>query len=119
MTMAWFSSVIEQAREEPLNSAPFGDASRRAPDSPLCESTGTIVVGLPLSRLKAVNVGLSKIQRSVQVGIMFHLHTFSPSGKLHIGLLLFEQGLEAQQAFIPFRTDILDPLLKLLERFRG
>lgn len=39
---------MEQAREEPLNSSPFADASRRAPGSPLCESTGTRVVGLPL-----------------------------------------------------------------------
>ena len=32
-------------------------------------------------------------------------------------LLVFDEGLEAQEAFIPFRADLLNPLLKFRERF--
>src|SRR5215207_2731518 len=40
------------------------------------------------------------------------------SGALLIGLLMFEPCLEPQQAFVPFSTDVLNPLLKFFERFR-
>ena len=56
---------------------------------------------------------------SVQVNTEVHLYTFPDMrDALRIGLLLFEPCLEAQQALIPFRTDVRDPLLKFCERLR-
>ena len=56
---------------------------------------------------------------SVQVIFNIHLYTLPKiSDTLVIGLLMFEPGLEAQQTFVPFSTDFLNPLIKLLEGFR-
>ena len=41
------------------------------------------------------NVRLIDFQKGVQMNCNFHLHTFYPSDKLLIGLLMFEQCLEA------------------------
>ena len=40
------------------------------------------------------------------------------SDVLGISLLAFEPCLETQQAFVPFRTELLNPLRKFFERFR-
>jgi hypothetical protein len=64
------------------------------------------------------NSGFINFQKGVQMNHNFHLHTLYPNDTLLIGLLLLEQCLEAQQTFIPFRTNSLDPLIELFERFR-
>src|SRR6185503_20277032 len=45
-------------------------------------------------------------------------HFSGSSHSLVMGLLILEPGLEAQQAFVPFGTEVLNPLLKAFERFR-